>query len=337
MKAAVKIGKERFDVVEVDTPSIGENDVLVRVHFCLICAWCYKEWLKDDSKNQFGPGITGHEVSGVVEAIGPGVAKYKVGDKVLVYDTQHCGECEECKAGRETFCNNAESLHQGYAEYLRAPERNLFHAPEGLDLKTAGMITDMVGTPMRAIRRAFEVNLSRKVCAVWGLGPVGLVTLQCLRSFQGVEKVIALDPLPNRREMALRLGADQAFNPTNEDSLESLRAENGKRGCNYAFNCAIRSEDVLNTVMSTVQRDGYLMNLTGAAKSWYQCEKRIDGSFYFWKGEYEENAKLVTSGKVKVEPIVTHEFSLEKINDAMEMRAKHPDTCLKVAVRCTAG
>ncbi len=336
MKAAVKVGKEKFDIVEVDKPSIGENDVLVEVHYCLICAWGYDEWLRDGTDNPLGPGISGHEVSGVIEEIGSGVTKFKKGDKVLVYDILSCGECEECKKGRDTFCKSCGSIHQGYKEYLKVPEQNLYLAPEGIDLKSAAMITDMVGTSMRAIRRAFEINLPRKVCAVWGLGPVGLTLLQCLKTFEGVEKVIALDLLPNRREMALALGADQALDSKSEESINTLRTENDNQGCDYAFNCAIFDENVLNTVMSTIRRDGYLMNVTGAAKSVNQFEKRVDGTFYYWRNEYEENAKLVTSGKIKVAPIVSHEFPLEQINEAMEMRIKHREKCLKIAVRCKA-
>jgi threonine dehydrogenase-like Zn-dependent dehydrogenase len=334
MKAAVKVGKERFDVVEVDTPAVRDGEVLVRVHYCLICAWCFGEWLRDGTDNRLGPGTTGHEVSGVVEETGPGATAFRAGDRVLVYDTAHCGECEECRAGRETFCKSAASLHQGFAEYVKVPERNLFPAPAGMDLKSAAMVTDMVGTSMRAIRRAFEVPLARRVCTVWGLGPVGLVALQCLKATDGVEKVIGLDPLANRREMALRLGADQALDPTSEESLNAVRAENGDRGCDYAFNCGIRDEDALQQVLTTVRRDGYLMNVTGRARSWGQCEKRIDGTFYFWRNEFQENAGLVTSGRVRVAPVISHEFPLAEINEAMALRAKRPGECLKVAVRC---
>ena len=107
MKAALKVGREKFAVVDVDTPSIGKNDVLVEVHYCLICAWCYETWLKDDTQSPLGPGISGHEVSGVVKEIGSGVRNFKTGDNVLVYDLIHCGECEECNAGKETFCKSS--------------------------------------------------------------------------------------------------------------------------------------------------------------------------------------------------------------------------------------
>ena len=334
MRAAIKTGKEKFDIVEVDRPSVGANDVLVEIHYCLICAWCYEEWLKDSTENPLGVGISGHEVSGIVRELGSEVTGYKVGDRVLVYDALHCGECEACRAGRETFCDQISSLHQGYAEYLAVPQGNLLPIPDSLDLRSAGMVGDMVGTSMRAIRRAFEVELPRKVCAVWGLGPVGLVVMQGLKTMAGVERVIVLDPMANRRQMALQLGADLALDPVVDQATEELKRENGGHGCDYAFNCAIRNEEVLNTVISTVRRDGYLMNLTGAASSWPQYEMRVDGSFYFWKQEYEENACLVTSGKIQVAPIISHEFPLAEINAAMDMRANRPGESIKVAVRC---
>ena len=187
---------------------------------------------------------------------------------------------------------------------------------------------------MRAIRRAFEIGLPRKVCAVWGLGPVGLVVMQGLKTTSGVERVIALDPIASRRQMALELGADLALDPAVGQTTEKLKRENQGQGCDYAFNCAIRSEEVLSRVIGTVRRDGYLMNLTGGATSWPQYEMRIDGSFYFWKQEYQENARLVTSGKIQVAPIISHEFPLAEINAAMDMRANRPGESIKVAVRC---
>ena len=144
MRAAIKTGKERFDIVEVDRPSVGAKDVLVEVHYCLICAWCYEEWLKDSTENPLGLGVSGHEVSGVVREVGTEVTGYKVGDRVLVYDILHCGECQACRAGRETFCDQMRSLHQGYAEYLAVPQANLLPVPDSLELKSAAMVGDMV-------------------------------------------------------------------------------------------------------------------------------------------------------------------------------------------------
>jgi L-iditol 2-dehydrogenase len=334
MKAAMKVGKEKFQIIDVPTPEITPEDCLVRIKYCAVCAWCYEEWLRDGENDLYGPGITGHEMTGVVEQVGSAVKSIRKGDRVSIYFSSHCGSCPECLDGKETQCMNppGKNYINGYAEYIAVRENCLLPIPDSIDLKHAGLIGDMIGTTMHAIRRAFAVNINRKVVAVWGLGPVGLFAVQGLKTFQGVEKVIAIDPVRFRRDLALELGADEALDPKATDIAERLKKENEGRGVHYAFNCAIRNPDIIKVVFDTIKHDGYLMNITGAAQSGFQTEKRIDGSFYFYKKEYEENVRLVTEGRIRLEPVMTHEFSLDDINEAMELRAKHPEKAIKVTI-----
>lgn len=334
MKAAIKTGKERFDISEVTIPNIGDYECLIKVQYCAICVWCYKEWLRNGTDDIFGPGVTGHEISGVIEEVGTNVKQWKPGDEVLTYFYWHCGVCPECKAGKITYCTDRPApanVVGGYAEYTVALDRCLLPAPKGVHPKYSSLITDMVGTPMHAIRRAFSVEIDRDVVAVWGLGPVGLFAIQGVRTFDGVRRIIALDPVENRREVALRLGADAVLNPLQDDTEERLNTENGARGVNYAFNCALPSAEM---AYNTLKMDGYLMNITGGYLSQSQMEKRIDGSFYFNKDEHEDNLQLIMDGKIRLEPVLSHEFPLDQINEAMELRAKHPEQSLKVAIKC---
>jgi propanol-preferring alcohol dehydrogenase len=334
MKAAIKAGKERFDVREVAVPNIGADECLIKIHYCAICVFCYNEWLRDGADDIFGPGVTGHEISGVIQEVGANVKQWQVGDEVLTYFYWHCGVCLECQAGKTTYCTNRPqpvNVMRGYAEYTVALERCILPAPKGVHPKYSSLITDMVGTPMHAIRRAFSVELDRHVVAVWGLGPVGLFAVQGLRTVAGVKRIIALDPLGSRREAAFHLGADEVLNPFQDDTEERLKAENDGRGVNYAFNCALPSAEM---AYQTLKMDGYLMNITGGYISQSQMEKRIDGCFYFNKDEHEDNLQLIMDGKLRLEPVLSHEFPLNQINEAMELRAKHPEQSLKVAIKC---
>jgi len=335
VKAAFKAGKERFDVREVETPAIKPDECLIKISYCAVCVWCYKEWLRDGNDDMYGPGVTGHEMSGVIGKVGANVRKWKPGDEVLTYFWWHCGTCPECKQGKTTYCMNPVSSRHvkgGYAQFVVAAEQCILPSPRGMDLKYAGLITDMVGTAMHAIRRAFSVGISRDVVAVWGLGPVGLFTVQGLRTFKEVKRIIGIDPVKSRRDVALCLGAGEVLDPSQEDTVERLLAENGGRGVDYAFNCALSSSEA---AYETLKIDGYLMNITGGCLSVSQCEKRVDGSFYFFKSEYEENLQLVMDGKIKLEPLLTHEFPLDEINEAMELRSKQPERSLKVTIRCS--
>ena len=334
MKAAFKAGRELFEIRDVPEPAIGPRDCLVRVDSCGICVWCYKEWLRDTAQDDFGFGVTGHEMAGTVEQVGAAVTQWRPGDKVLTYFWGHCGECAPCRAGKTTYCRapgRPANVQHGYAEYIAAAEQCLLPAPEGIDLSLACLIGDMVGTPMHAIRRAFAVNLPRDVVTVWGLGPVGLFCVQGLRTFGGVGRVIAVDPVESRRNLALELGADEALDPLDDDTARRVTAANGGTGANYAFNCALAQPRM---AYETLGLDGYLMNITGGLEPPKETEKRTDGSFYFFKHEYEENVRLVREGKIRLAPVVSHQFPLAEINEAMALRAKHPEKSLKVVIRC---
>jgi threonine dehydrogenase-like Zn-dependent dehydrogenase len=330
MRAAVKVGKERFELQEFPIPEIGPGECLIRVHACGICAWCYSVWLEDATSSNLPPGLSGHEVSGVVEHVGPGVTGWKPGDRVVIHDLKGCGECAYCREGKETYCRKARGVNRGYADYLAISSDCLLPAPKGMDLALASLLTDMVGTPMHAIRRAFAVNISHTVSVVWGLGPIGMFTVQGLRTFEGVEKIMAIDPHPMHRELALQLGADVALDPKAPDTEERLMAENEGRGANYAFNCALNTPEAIDVAFRTLKLDGYLMNLLGRALSGYLTEKRVDSSWYFFRNEYPENVRLVQEGKIKLEPVLTHVVPAERINEAMELRAKRRGESLKV-------
>ena len=332
MKAAIKKGPKKYEIVNIQTPVPESEEVLVRVAYCAICAWCFEEWEADASDSIHGPGVTGHEVSGVVQACGARASRFRPGDRVMVYNQWTCGGCPECIAGLDTYCQYGHSLHHGFAEYVCVPERNLFSVPDDIPLKYACMITDMVGTTLHAIKRAFSVPLSRDIITVWGLGPVGLFTIQCLRAQPGVGRIIALDPLPFRRDTALSLGADAALNPLTpgfEKELVSLY----DASANYAFNCAIRDPAVIEAALRTLGFNGYLMNITGTAMSGFQTEKRVDGTFYYNRNEHAECMELVTSGNVKLAPVLTDIYPLADINAAMDKRL-HKESSLKVAIRC---
>ncbi len=330
MRAAVKVGKERFELQEFPIPEIDPGECLIRVHACGICAWCYNLWLEDASSSNLPPGLSGHEVSGVVEQVGSAVTGWKSGDRVVIHVQTACGECAYCREGKEMYCRKGRCTFRGYVDYLAIDAQCLLPAPEGMDLALASLLTDMVGTPLHAIRRAFAVPIPRTVSVVWGLGPIGMFTVQGLRTFEGVEKIIAIDPHPMHRDLALQLGADVALDPKAVDTEERLMAENEGRGANYAFNCVLSTPEAIDVAFRTLMLDGYLMNLHGKAQSGKLTEKRVDASLYFFRSEYPENVRLVQEGKIKLQPVLTHVVPAERINEAMELRAKRRGESLKV-------
>ena len=170
---------------------------------------------------------------------------------------------------------------------------------------------------MEAIRRFFRPPIQSFF--LFGPRGTGKSTL-VKREFEDALYLDLLDP-----------GVFRTYSARPEHLKERLLAENDGRGVNYAFNCTLPSSEV---AYETLKMDGYLMNITGGCKSQSQMEKRIDGSFYYNKEEHEENVQLVVDGKIKLEPVLSHEFPLDQINEAMELRSRHPEKSLKVTIKC---
>ncbi|MGQ9513919.1 MAG: zinc-dependent alcohol dehydrogenase [Thermoproteota archaeon] len=324
MKAAFHVSREKLELRDVPCPSIGKGECLVKVEACGICGsdgW----WLSD----KLAEGIQGHEISGTVAEIGPGEERWAKGDRVVVYAVIGCGECEPCKSGMDPYClRGPSSLCGGFAEYVKVPTRSLLPLDPSIDFITGCLITDNVGTPMRALMRGKIPEGG--VVAVWGLGPLGLVAVQGAKVL-GAEKVIALDPVAKRREVACSLGADIALDPSSEDFMGiSLRATKGY-GVDLAL-CTVRDDGVAERASRMVRRNGWFVSTAGRAPIGGEFEIYASGVWYFAKSDYASNVELVKSGRIDLKPIVTHTFPLERIQEAFVTRFKRTDQAIKVVV-----
>jgi len=125
MKAAVVHGKGDIRIEEYNTPSAGEEEILVRTGMCGICATDIKTLLGQGLPKEL-PTILGHEVVGEVAEIGKGVSGYRIGDRVAVYPIAVCGECYFCRRGRNSLCEQefglAHGIEGGFAEFVRLPK-----------------------------------------------------------------------------------------------------------------------------------------------------------------------------------------------------------------------
>lgn len=206
-------GDVRVD--EVPEPVAGPGDVVVRVAACGICG-------TDLTFAKMGPFFSppgasmalGHELSGVIDEIGPGVTAHAVGDRVVVKP----GDDVVGRIG----CGAEEG---GLAARLlvRHPERRLFRVPDGVDLETAALAEPLAVGMNAADQSGAQAGDS---VAVFGCGPVGLAAIATLAD-RGVESLVAVDPSASRRALALHLGASHAIDPTSEDAWARLRELHG--------------------------------------------------------------------------------------------------------------
>jgi len=324
LKAAFHVSKEKVEVRDVRRPEIGKDECLVRVEACGICGsdgW----WLRDD----LAKTIEGHEIAGTISEVGQGVEGWHVGDRITVYAVIGCGECGPCKTGMDPYClRGPHSLAGGFAEYAKVPKRSLLPLDPSIDFVSGCLITDNVGTPMRALSRAKIENDS--VVAVWGLGPLGLVAVQGARAL-GARKVIGLDPIPMRREVAQRLGADVVLDPSKDDVGSISSGITGGYGVDLSL-CTVRDDTIAERAAGIVRRNGWFVSAAGRARIGGEFEIYASGVWYFAKADYASNVELVRSERIKLRPIITHVFPLERIQEAFETRFKHPEQAIKVVV-----
>jgi L-iditol 2-dehydrogenase len=209
MQAAVLYAPGDLRSEEVPVPVIGPGEVLLEVAACGVCGSDLDRALVKGSHRV--PLILGHEFSGHVREVGPGVDDSWVGALVTVPPLIPCRACGPCQAGEYSLCTDyayfGSSVEGAYTRYAAVPEGNLLRVPDDMDPRLAAMC-DPAAIALHALWRA-GVRLGERV-AIAGAGPIGLLALQLAR-IGGAARVVALDIVPQKLELARELGADAAY------------------------------------------------------------------------------------------------------------------------------
>jgi len=319
MKKAVFHGLYDIAIEEVETPQPGPGEILVQIRACAICA--------SDAGMWESTGNPGHEVAGPVTAVGPDVTDVSEGDHVTVYWRIGCGQCHVCRRGYELHCQDARfSLSGGYAEYVLVPAEACLPVPDGLSSAQASLLTDTIGTPLSAVRFA---DVKGKTLAVWGCGPLGLMAIQLSRLF-GAARCIGIDPLPFRRQKALDLGAHDTLDPSACDPVEGLRELVNDAGVEATIN-SVEDRQVGQQAADSTVPGGRMGIITGQPKLTV-ADRHFYQVWYFDRQTYPEVAELGSSGKLQLDPLITHTFPLGQTADAFRTRFERKDESLKVIV-----
>ena len=218
-------------IEEVDTPSPGAGEVLIKVSACGVCHsdlhLAQGDWdmLRPITKL---PLIGGHEIAGEVAALGEGVSDFKIGDRVGVpwlYWT--CGECEYCRAGRETLCGKQKitgcTVDGGFAEYVKAPASHTAKLPEGMSPQEAAPLLCAGLTVYKALKNSGLAQGER--VAIFGVGGLGHLAVQIARAMGA--QVCAVDVSDDKLELARSLGAEWTVNVTTEQAPKKVRSFGG--------------------------------------------------------------------------------------------------------------
>lgn len=332
MKALVlRSGGERpqLQLCDVAVPTPGENDVLLRVAACGIC---YHDVAVVDGTLRRGikPDlILGHEVSGVVSAIGDGVTSVKPGDRVVAALTAFCGQCTRCNAGNEYRCLHGRgfghALDGGFAQYMSVPQSAVIPVPDSLDLVQASLLACPIGVAVSAIEDAARLRSGETALVVGAGGGLGAHLAQVavalgarvlavttspdklgdLEALPGVETILAGSEL-DFSEIVLALtedrGADVVLNPVGSALFSSCVASMAQFGRMVVLG-EIAGRTARFNLAELLFRDATVTGSTGASPR--HIRRAID---------------LVASGAIR--PVLSQQFPFDEAQEAIDrMRA----------------
>ena len=348
-KAAIlfEVG-QRLDIREVEVAKPQAGEVLVRM---VIGGVCHSDLhVMTGHLNAPLPLILGHEGAGTVVEVGPGVTSVRPGDNVIPLWRLSCGECEYCTSARPALCavgmeirstgrlldgtsrfslDGSEIKHfvgvSAFSEYTVILEKALVKVPEDFPLQQAALLGCAVITGMGAVTNAAQVKPGSYV-AVFGSGGVGLNVVQGA-AMAGAEKIIAVDLLDNKLDLARQFGATHTVNASSGDPVEQVRSLTGQRGVDYAFEVIGLPKTVRQAfdclakcgVAIAVGVTPFETEVSIPIMGLIFEERSLKGSIYGTSRPRIDIPKLMNlyrAGKLKLDELLTRTYPFEQINEA---------------------
>ena len=321
MKAAVYHGPGDLRVEEVPVRKMKDNEGKIQVKYCGICGTDIHIFHGDGGCCDVTPPLVpGHEFSGVVAEVGAGVKTVKVGDRVTGDPNDMCGECYFCKNGMQHFCKNnigiGTTVDGGFAEYVIMREKQVYKVSDELSFIEAAM-AEPISCCLHGIDLC-NIKAGDTVLVIGG-GPIGMIMMQLAKN-AGASKVIMSEPVEEKREQALKLGATKTIDPLHED-VEAVLAE-------YCENVNVVIECVGNvhTQADAVRFAGkgatiMYFGLAAPEESFpirpddiFKKELHITSS-YINPYSFERAIQILESGTVELESLITNVVPLDDIAD----------------------
>jgi propanol-preferring alcohol dehydrogenase len=314
-------GDFRLERRAVPVPDHGE--VLVKV--VAVGAGVTHELAREGALGGSVPRVHGHELSGTVVTLGPGVDGWEVDDRVTTSFYVLCNRCEWCASGRETLCENfggfiGVAVDGAFADYVVLPSTNLVRIPDGVQLRDAGLVGDAIATPYHAVTERLRLRAGQRVAVVGAGGGLGVHVLQMIRAFGGIAIAVELDQA--KADAIERLGlADVIVVP--DGPVWAAEFRNAAGGSVAGVIDTVATGETLEEGFRALGRAGTLVALGHVPGA----ELRIDperllaeelvvaGTRYATRAEIAQAMELVRLGKVR--PIVGARLPLEELNEAL--------------------
>jgi 6-hydroxycyclohex-1-ene-1-carbonyl-CoA dehydrogenase len=327
MKAAVFHGKDvGLKIEDIPVPKIGAGEILVKVAACGACHTDLHYIEHGVPTFKKPPMVLGHEASGTVEEVGPGVTNVVKGQRVLIPAVLTCGKCSACRLGRENICSDMKMVGNhfdgAYAEYVAVPAKDVLDLPESIPLEEASIIADAISTPYHAVKNRAQVQPGDTV-VVFGCGGVGINAVQLATAAGGY--VIAVDNKPAKLKWAAEFGAAKTIDASKVERVSkevkkltgggadiAMEVIGNPRTIEEAFEC-VRVGGRLCVVGYTHEAISIV-----AGKIMFK-ELEVVGSLGCRPVDYVPLIRMVEQGQIDLKRQVTHRFGLDEIGKAFEV------------------
>ena len=338
MRVAMYYSNRDIRLEEMPTPQIGPGELLMRVEASGICGTDLLEWYRLHK----APLVLGHEVAGVIAAVGEGVKHYKAGDRISVAHHVPCDTCHYCLSGHHTVCDTLRKTNfepGGFAEYVRLPRINvdcgIFPLPEEVSFEEATFIE-----PLACVLRGQRLAHLQAGCSVLviGCGVAGLLHIK-LACASGASCVMATDVVDYRLKAAEKFGAGFTIN-AEEYTPSYLRQVNDGRIADLVIVCT-GATSAINQALESVERGGTVLFFAPTAPGvtvpmsvndlFWRNEITLTSSYGGSPADYTEALELIQAGKVQVRDMITNRLGLAETGLGFQLVAQAQDS-LKVII-----
>jgi threonine dehydrogenase-like Zn-dependent dehydrogenase len=342
MMAAYLPGNSTVVLKEVPVPEPGHGEVLIKMKSSTICGSdiraIYHKHLGTGPEG-YQNKIAGHEPAGQILKCGPGMRRFKEGDRVVVYHISGCGLCNDCRRGYMISCTSPLRAAYGWqrdggmAPYLLAEEKDLVLLPDNLTYTDGAQIACGFGTVYEGIEK---IGISgNDAVLVTGLGPVGLASCMLAKAL-GAQKVIGVDVVKERCDIAKEKNLADEVLLSGDDTLQKIRDLTGGKGVERAIDASGHTSGRQLAIRATRQWGKIVFVGEGGTVEFNPSpdiiheQKTIYGSWVTTVWRMEECTERISRWGIHPEDLVTHRFTLDKASEAYALMAE--GKCGKVAV-----
>ena len=339
MKAVVMHDANNMVFEEIPTPSPGSGEILLRVRATRVCGTDVGMF-RGKHPGAFLPRVLGHECAGEVVKVGDGVSGYKPGDRVIIDPLLYCGQCYYCRMGKNNLCENGglmgRDVNGSFAEYTIVTPERAIKMPDSMSFDVASFV-EVAGSVSHSHCMTQLLRPGNSV-VVFGLGSMGMLHIQFAK-LAGATPVIGVSRSQWKLDLARQLGADVVINSKDEDPVAAINKLTPHGGADVVIETAgvpatIRqSYDMVRPAGEILQYgigptsvdniNEYLM---------YYKEITIYGVRALTFNDFSSAIKVIDSGAIQVEPLITHRLPLEKTLEGFELLEKPSGKVLGIVI-----